>query len=91
MNSPTFELSESVHRLPGFVVCVQPYKKDSPSSGLFRVKVYNEHGMAQRNGTGIFPRAVMNRFPLLPLEPVWPTRWREKWRLVPTFADCACK
>jgi uncharacterized protein YbgA (DUF1722 family)/uncharacterized protein YbbK (DUF523 family) len=49
--------------LHGFV-----FKKDSPSSGLFRVKVYNEHGMAQRNGTGMFPRAVRNRFPLLPLE-----------------------
>jgi uncharacterized protein YbgA (DUF1722 family)/uncharacterized protein YbbK (DUF523 family) len=49
--------------LHGFV-----FKKDSPSSGLFRVKVYNEHGMAQRNGTGMFPREVMNRFPLLPLE-----------------------
>ena len=24
--------------------------------------------MAQRNGTGIFPRELMNRFPLLPLE-----------------------
>ena len=44
------------------------HKKDSPSSDLFRVKVYNEHGMAQRNGTGMFPREVMNRFPLLPLE-----------------------
>jgi len=43
-------------------------KKDSPSSGLLRVKVYNEHGMAQRNGTGMFPREVMKRFPLLPLE-----------------------
>jgi hypothetical protein len=32
------------------------------------VKVYNEHGMAPRNGTGMFPREVMNRFPLLPLE-----------------------
>ena len=32
------------------------------------MKVYNEHGIAQRNGTGMFPRAVMNRFPLLPLE-----------------------
>jgi hypothetical protein len=38
-----------------FVVCVQSYKKDSPSSGLFRVKVCNEHGMIQRNGTGMFP------------------------------------
>jgi uncharacterized protein YbgA (DUF1722 family)/uncharacterized protein YbbK (DUF523 family) len=50
-------------RLHGFV-----FKKDSPSSGLFRVRVYNDHGMAQRVGTGIFPRAVMDRFPLLPLE-----------------------
>jgi uncharacterized protein YbgA (DUF1722 family) len=32
------------------------------------VKVYNKHGIAQRNGTGMFPREVMNRFPLLPLE-----------------------
>jgi len=32
------------------------------------VKVYNEHGMAERNGTGMFPRAIMERFPLLPLE-----------------------
>ena len=49
--------------LHGFV-----FKKDSPSSGLFRVEVYNEHGMARKNGTGMFPREVMNRFPLLPLE-----------------------
>jgi uncharacterized protein YbgA (DUF1722 family)/uncharacterized protein YbbK (DUF523 family) len=49
--------------LHGFV-----FKKDSPSSGLFRVKVYNEHGMAQRSGTGMFPRAVRARWPLLPVE-----------------------
>ena len=40
--------------LHGFV-----FKKDSPSSGLFRVKVYNKHGMAQRNGTCLFPREVV--------------------------------
>jgi uncharacterized protein YbbK (DUF523 family) len=43
-----------------FVVCAQSYKKDSPSSGLFRVKVYNEHGMAQKNGTSMFPRHLKN-------------------------------
>ena len=32
------------------------------------MKVYSEHGIAQRNDTGMFPRAVMNRSPLLPLE-----------------------
>ena len=56
-------------RLNGFV-----FKKDSPSSGLFRVKVYSAmagrsgQGMAQRNGTGLFARAVTDRFPLWPLE-----------------------
>ncbi len=49
--------------LHGFV-----FKKDSPSSGLFRVKVYNEHGMAERVGVGMFAREVQRRFPLLPLE-----------------------
>ena len=36
--------------LHGFV-----FKKDSPSSGLFRIEVYNEHGLAQRNGTACSP------------------------------------
>ena len=50
-------------KLHGFV-----FKKDSPSSGLYRVKVYTEQGMPSKIGTGIFPREVMRRFPLLPLE-----------------------
>ena len=50
-------------KLHGFI-----FKKDSPSSGLFRVRVYDQNGMPQRVGTGIFPREVMKRFPLLPLE-----------------------
>jgi uncharacterized protein YbgA (DUF1722 family) len=32
------------------------------------VKAYEEHGMPGRTGAGIFPREVINRFPLLPLE-----------------------
>jgi uncharacterized protein YbgA (DUF1722 family)/uncharacterized protein YbbK (DUF523 family) len=59
---------ERLDQLAGMDLCGFVLKKDSPSSGLFRVKVYNEHGMAQRNGTGMFPRELMNRFPLLPLE-----------------------
>jgi uncharacterized protein YbgA (DUF1722 family)/uncharacterized protein YbbK (DUF523 family) len=55
------ELAEA--QLHGFV-----FKKDSPSSGLYRVRVYDANGMPQRVGTGIFPREVMRRFPLLPLE-----------------------
>ena len=49
--------------LHGFV-----FKSRSPSSGLYRVKVYTEEGMPSNVGTGIFPQEVMTRFPLLPLE-----------------------
>jgi uncharacterized protein YbgA (DUF1722 family)/uncharacterized protein YbbK (DUF523 family) len=49
--------------LHGFI-----FKKDSPSSGLFRVRVYDENNVPQRVGTAIFPQEVMRRFPLLPLE-----------------------
>jgi uncharacterized protein YbgA (DUF1722 family) len=59
---------ERFDQLAGLDLCGFVFKKDSPNSSLFRVTVYNEHGMAQRNGTGMFPREVMNRFPLLPLE-----------------------
>lgn len=51
-----------------FVLRVPSYKKDSPSSGLLRVKVYNQHGMAERNGVGLFARMLTERFPLLPVE-----------------------
>ena len=43
-------------------------KKDSPSCGMARVRVYGEGGAPQRNGQGLFARALMQRFPLLPVE-----------------------
>jgi uncharacterized protein YbgA (DUF1722 family)/uncharacterized protein YbbK (DUF523 family) len=49
--------------LHGFV-----FKKNSPSSGLYRVRVYDSHGMPQRVGTGLFAREVQRGMPLLPLE-----------------------
>ncbi len=48
-------------------LCGFIFKKDSPSSGLFRVKVYNK-GSAVKNGRGLFAAAVARRFPLLPME-----------------------
>lgn len=48
-------------------LCGFIFKKSSPSSGLFRVKVYN-NGMAAKNGRGLFAAAVAQHFPLLPLE-----------------------
>lgn len=42
-------------------------KKDSPSCGMERVKVYTS-GMAERAGRGLFAEALMARLPNLPVE-----------------------
>lgn len=49
-------------------LCGFIFKCDSPSSGMVRVKVYSEKGMPQKKGVGIFARAFMDRFPLIPVE-----------------------
>ena len=49
-------------------LCGFIFKSDSPSSGMIRVKVYNEKGMPHKVGTGIFARAFMEHFPLIPVE-----------------------
>ncbi|MXW31292.1 MAG: DUF523 domain-containing protein, partial [Chloroflexi bacterium] len=45
------------------------FTKNSPSCGLFRVKVYpSDGGPAARNGRGLFAEALTQHFPLLPVE-----------------------
>jgi uncharacterized protein YbgA (DUF1722 family)/uncharacterized protein YbbK (DUF523 family) len=44
------------------------FKKDSPSCGMERVRIYNEHGLSVRNGVGLFARAFIEQFPLIPVE-----------------------
>ena len=48
--------------LSGFI-----FKARSPSSGLFRVKVYGK-GMPSKSGRGLFAASVTDRFPRLPVE-----------------------
>ena len=43
-------------------------KKDSPSSGMERVKVYGKNGIPARIGAGVFTKAFMDHFPLIPVE-----------------------
>ncbi|MGZ8476657.1 MAG: YbgA family protein [Candidatus Binatia bacterium] len=50
-------------QLSGYV-----FKKNSPSCGMERVKVYNSKGMAERKGRGLFAAAIMQHWPLLPVE-----------------------
>lgn len=43
-------------------------KKGSPSCGLERVKVFGNSGPPAQNGRGLFAQALIERFPLLPVE-----------------------
>ena len=49
-------------------LCGFIFKSDSPSSGMERVRVYNEKGMPVKRGVGMFARIFMEHFPLLPVE-----------------------
>lgn len=49
--------------LHGFI-----FKSKSPSSGMERVKVYGAGNIPAKTGVGLFARAFMDHFPLLPVE-----------------------
>lgn len=54
----------SFGELDGFILM-----QKSPSCGLFRVKLYDDKGRQKRESTtGLFAKALQQRFPLLPLE-----------------------
>jgi uncharacterized protein YbgA (DUF1722 family)/uncharacterized protein YbbK (DUF523 family) len=59
----TDEQGDAIAPLRGFIL-----KKGSPSCGMERVKLYNDKGMPENRGVGIFARGLMARFPLLPVE-----------------------
>jgi len=54
--------------LEGEDLVVFIFKSRSPSSGMERVKVFDESGMPHKVGVGIWARAFMDHFPLLPVE-----------------------
>ncbi len=57
-------------------------KSDSPSCGLWRVRVYGTSGMPSRSGRGLFAAALTEQVPQLPVEEegrLWDPRLRENW------------
>ena len=57
-------------------------KKDSPSCGMERVKVYYDKGPGRREGRGFYAEALLARFPNLPVEEegrLHDPRLRENW------------
>ena len=57
-----------VQELEAEGLCGYIFKSKSPSSGMERVKVYNDKGVAVKAGVGLFAAAFMAHFPLLPVE-----------------------
>ena len=57
-----------VVEIEGEDLCGFIFKSDSPSSGMERVRIYNEKGMPVKKGIGMFARIFMEHFPLLPVE-----------------------
>lgn len=53
----------AAHDLDGFI-----FKKDSPSCGVFRTKVYQPDGQVVRQGRGLFAAAFTDANPLTPVE-----------------------
>ena len=49
-------------------LCGFIFKSNSPSSGMERVKVYAGKGMPAKKGRGLFAKAFMEYFPLIPVE-----------------------
>ena len=59
---------KKMNELEPLNLCGYICKKDSPSSGMERVKVYGNSGIPAKTGAGVFTRAFMDRFPLIPVE-----------------------
>jgi uncharacterized protein YbgA (DUF1722 family)/uncharacterized protein YbbK (DUF523 family) len=49
-------------------LCGYILKKDSPSCGMERVRVFDAHGVPAKSGRGLFAEALLRHFPNLPVE-----------------------
>jgi len=59
---------ERVIQLDKENLCGFIFKGNSPSSGMERVKVYNNKGIPLKKGRGMFAGIFMDHFPLIPVE-----------------------
>jgi len=57
-----------IEELKNLAISGYVFKKGSPSCGIEGVRIYNEHGKLSRNGVGLFARAFIEQFPLIPVE-----------------------
>ena len=57
------DAAKQLRHVSGYIL-----KKDSPSCGMERVKVYYDNEMPEKIGTGVFTRSLKQELPLLPME-----------------------
>ena len=60
--------AKRVDELKKEALCGFIFKANSPSSGMARVRIYDRNGVPSKRGVGLFARAFMDRFPLIPVE-----------------------
>lgn len=58
----------ALDRLAALDLCGYVLKSNSPTCGMERVRVYAASGIPHKQGVGVFARALMERFPELPIE-----------------------
>ena len=54
---------KDISEVSGFIL-----KRKSPSCGMERIKVYNDKGMPDYKGVGLFAKQLLEKFPYLPIE-----------------------
>jgi uncharacterized protein YbgA (DUF1722 family)/uncharacterized protein YbbK (DUF523 family) len=59
---------ERVKQLEGESLCGFVFKSNSPSSGMERVKIFDQNRVPRKIGVGVFAGVFMKHFPLLPTE-----------------------
>lgn len=60
--------ADRVRALGALDLCGYVFKKDSPSCGIERVRVYGSGGAPTRRGQGLFAAAFTAAYPLIPVE-----------------------
>lgn len=63
MNQFSRQATSNMDDLSGYIL-----KKDSPSCGMERVRIYNEKGIPEKNGSGLFAARLMEAYPSMPIE-----------------------
>ena len=63
LKNTAVEIAGSMMQISGYIL-----KKDSPSCGMERVKVFDNNGVPEKRGVGIYASTLMQQQPLLPVE-----------------------